>query len=245
LKNIKFRSNEIRNYFSKNRIRFNDFYPSEKKILVKHIKNNKSILDIGCGCGGLGLALNEKFKKIHYEGIEINALAASHGTKNFSNNNFFIYKSDFLELNLNKLKFKKYDYIFSFSCFDWQLNLNKSLKKVVNLLNKKSKFIISLRLTKKSSLTNFKNSYQFINYSNIKSGEKAPYIVLNALEFIDIINKLKLHIADMYGYYGIPSKTAVTDYKNVYFCVIVLKLGSKSFLSNLKMLPDNFYNHKL
>jgi len=37
---------------------------------------NDSILDIGCGCGGSGLALRDEFGVQKYSGVEINSLAA-------------------------------------------------------------------------------------------------------------------------------------------------------------------------
>ena len=243
MKNLSYQNKDISNYFSKNRIKFSDFYRSEKKIILKHIKNNKNIFDIGCGCGGLGLALQEKFKNIHYEGIEMNKYAARYGIKNFAGKNLTIYNNDFLKFNvLKELKFKSYDYIFSLSCIDWQYNFHKSFIKAINLLNKSSKLIISLRLTKKSSINDINNSFQYINYSNLKKGDRAPYVVLNALEFIDFIDAYNIHINDLYGYYGLPSKTAVTPFKKIFFVVAVLKLGKKPLIKNLMKLTNNFYN---
>ena len=40
------------------------------------IKDTAKVLDIGCGCGGLGLALKEKFNVNNYTGIEISKLAS-------------------------------------------------------------------------------------------------------------------------------------------------------------------------
>jgi len=58
LKNLIYKTSAIKEYFSSHRIKWEDFYPSEKSVIDAIFINNKStILDIGCGCAGLGLAL--------------------------------------------------------------------------------------------------------------------------------------------------------------------------------------------
>ena len=62
-RNIKYKTDEIERFFSKNRIAWDQFYESEK-VIISALKLSKKdqVLDIGCGCGGLGLALKNKFK---------------------------------------------------------------------------------------------------------------------------------------------------------------------------------------
>ena len=40
-----------------------------------------SVLDVGCGCGGLGLALAERFGVSRYTGVEINAAAVAESAR--------------------------------------------------------------------------------------------------------------------------------------------------------------------
>ena len=42
------------------------------KDLDCYINKDSKVLDLGCACGGLGLALKEKFQIKDYTGIEIN-----------------------------------------------------------------------------------------------------------------------------------------------------------------------------
>lgn len=243
MKNLNYQTNEIKKYFSKNRVKWDDFYDSEKIILKRNILNNKKILDIGCGCGGLGKALQSKFRNIKYEGIEINAEAAKFGLKNFSNENLSIKNLDFLLLkNKKDLNFTSYDYVISLSCLDWQKNFNKTFAKASKLLKNNSKFIISLRLSKKSSLNNILKSYQFINYSNKKIGDKAPYIIWNIYDLLKIINKNNLHVHDSYGYFRSPSKTAVTPLNEIYYTVLVLKVGIKNLNFNKSKFPKKIFS---
>jgi tRNA1(Val) A37 N6-methylase TrmN6 len=65
-------------------------------------------LDIGCGCGGLGLALREKFQVTEYTGVEINSLAARAGRE--LNPKAHILSGDFLEISKTEIQGKKYNF---------------------------------------------------------------------------------------------------------------------------------------
>lgn len=56
MKNTHYKTDEIPNYFSRNRIRRIDFYLSEKQLFESTgLSSKNTVLDIGCGCGGLNL----------------------------------------------------------------------------------------------------------------------------------------------------------------------------------------------
>ncbi len=58
--NIAYQTDEIARYFTQNRVSWAQFYESERVVIDRlGIKATDAILDIGCGCGGLGLALKE------------------------------------------------------------------------------------------------------------------------------------------------------------------------------------------
>ena len=80
MKNILYTTEKISSYFSENRIRWEEFYPSERNLFESiNISSSDEVLDIGCGCGGLGLALSEKFGISSYTGIDINSSAIASG----------------------------------------------------------------------------------------------------------------------------------------------------------------------
>ena len=70
-RNIKYKSEELFNYYKKNRVVWSQLYKSERKLLNKLQLKNKEILDVGCACGGLGDILKKKFNIKTYTGIEI------------------------------------------------------------------------------------------------------------------------------------------------------------------------------
>ena len=76
-KNIAYQTDQLARYFTHHRISYPQFYESEHNIINQlALGANDSILDIGCGCGGSGLALRDEFGVQKYSGVEINSLAA-------------------------------------------------------------------------------------------------------------------------------------------------------------------------
>ena len=107
--NIKYKTDQIEKYFSTNRVVWSDLYESEKIIINDLTLNGDTqVLDIGCGCGGLGIILRDKFGVKNYTGIEINELAAYSARR--MNPEAKIYAADFLSIN-NEFKDKNIDFI--------------------------------------------------------------------------------------------------------------------------------------
>ena len=216
--NIHYQTPQLAKFYRNHRIAWPDLYESEKKVLTKiNFQNNKKLLDIGCGCGGLGLILREKFNFINYTGIEINEESANLAKVN--NPNASIIVGDFLELNL-----RKFNIVVSLSCIDWNVEFNKMFDKAWDLVDEGGEFLISLRLTDKKSLLSIENSFQYINFEQNKEGEIAPYIVINSQEIIEMIKGLnKISQIFAYGYFSPPAFTAVTSLNEICFAVFLLK----------------------
>ena len=61
-KNIAYQTDQLARYFTNNRTSQPQFYESERNIINRlALDDNDSILDIGCGCGGLGLVIRDEF----------------------------------------------------------------------------------------------------------------------------------------------------------------------------------------
>ena len=150
MKNINFKSPDISNFFSKNRVKWHHLYPSEKDVFKFLFKKYtpKSILDIGCACGGLGHIFSKKLPNSSYTGIEINDLAYCEAKKNFKN----IHNIDFMKFNSNL----KYDLCISLSCIDWQNNFDKMFIKAWNHVSKNGYLFLTARLTNERSIKNIK-----------------------------------------------------------------------------------------
>ena len=64
VKNIAYQTDRLARYFGQNRIAWQQFYESERAIIEQlALSRDTEILDVGCGCGGLGLALRERLDR--------------------------------------------------------------------------------------------------------------------------------------------------------------------------------------
>ena len=149
--NINYTTLEIEKYFSTNRIKWHQFYQSEQKIIDQlNIGIDTSILDVGCGCGGLGLALKERFGNILYTGVEINLQAANTAAE--MNKNAIIYTGDILDLSKDVLFNKQFNIVFSLSCIDWNVEFEKSLNAIWQHVLPGGYLMATFRLTNKESI---------------------------------------------------------------------------------------------
>jgi SAM-dependent methyltransferase len=232
MKSLKYSGPDIEEYFSTHRTTWEGFYPSERSLIESVWPTEPPhILDIGSACGGLGLALQERFgRPSSYTGIEFNTQAVL--TAQILNPSAHFIEGDFLQVKDSELREGGYDLVFSLSCVDWQINTVELLKRAWETVSLGGLLILSLRLTLDGSCTDFSKSFQFINYHGLQQGEKAPYVVLNVGEVRTLIRDLgALGGVRGLGYWGAPSSTAVTPFPSVCFAVLALakseeRLGS-------------------
>ena len=218
-KNIVYKTEEIARFFAEIRVTWEQFYESEKIVIEGlGIASRDSILDIGCGCGGLGLALKEKFGTINYTGIEINELAARKAET--MNPSATVLCGDFLEISKSDISEKVFDKVFSLSCFDWNIQFDEMLLAAWNHVAQGGSLVATFRIVATEGCGDMKKSYQYINYDGKLAGEKAAYVVLNAKELFSKLVALSPSSIAAYGYFGSPSQTAVTPYESICFTAI-------------------------
>jgi precorrin-6B methylase 2 len=226
-KNIKYQTKNISEYFSQNRVKWSQFYESEKIVIKKiGIKDTDHILDIGCGCGGLGLALKENFGVRDYTGVEINELAAQTAIQ--LNPEAKIICGDFLDLSKSPILNKEFDIVFSLSCFDWNVQFDEMLNSSWNHVKPGGALVATFRLTCGAGCDDMSKSYQCIDE---KSGELAAYVVINAEMLLNKLKELSPKSITAYGYFGTPSPTAVTPYAEICFAAFTIE---KKKTPNLK-----------
>lgn len=239
MENLAYRTAELERYFSRNRISWPQFYESERQVIeAVWPGGNPDVLDIGCGCGGLGLALHERFGADRYTGVEINAEAAASARQ--LNPRASILAGDFLGLGSDELAPDSFDLVFSLSCIDWNLNFDQMLAKAWSMVKPGGDLIASLRLTTAAGINDIGRSYQYINYEGQREGEIAPYVVLNCSDVARRAVRLGASRMFAYGYYGAPSATAVTPFAQLCFAALALRkpIGSERLKPQLH-LPDD------
>lgn len=221
-KNIAYQTDRLARYFTDHRVTWPQFYESERSIISQlHLGSHHEILDIGCGCGGLGMALQNQFGVKNYTGVEINTSAADAGR--VMNPAAKIFCGDILDLSRNALHDKYFDAVFSLSCVDWNIRFSDMLSAAWMHVRPGGYLVSTFRLTVKDGCNDIKNSYQYINFDGNMEGERASYVVLNANTLIQQLVSFDPSEINAYGYWGTPSATAVTPYETLCFAAFSIR----------------------
>jgi len=222
VKNIAYKTDRLARYFGQNRITWPQFYESERVVIDRlALVNDAEVLDIGCGCGGLGLALRERFGVRNYMGVEINQAAADAGRT--LNPEAHILCGDILDLSGDALRGRRFDAVFSLSCVDWNVRFEDMIAAAWTHVRPGGHLVATFRLTDREGCDDITCSYQYINYDGIREGERASYVVLNAGSLLRRLAAFKPSRIDAYGYWGSPSATAVTPYERLCFAAFSIR----------------------
>jgi SAM-dependent methyltransferase len=244
-KNIAYQTEQLARYFAQNRVKWQQFYESERVIIDRlNLGSSHNILDIGCGCGGLGLALREQFGVEKYTGVEINSLAADAGR--IMNPMAFIFCGDILDLSKNILQNRYFDVVFSLSCVDWNVRFADMLAVAWERVLPGGFFVATFRLTASEGCNDMEKSYQYINYDGVRDGECAPYVVLNAKELIEHLCSFNPSNINAFGYWGDPSGTAVTPYETLCFAACTIQKRRSNDVGAIQLhldLPAEILSH--
>jgi precorrin-6B methylase 2 len=220
--NKQYTTDEIEKYYSKNRITWHQFYESEKIIISKlELNESNTILDIGCGCGGLGLSLREKFGVLDYTGIEFNEQAAKTASEIYPEAKF--YCGDILDISENELAGKYFNIVFSLGCVDSNVQFINSLASAWKHVAPGGHLVATFRLTNKAGVNDIANSYQYINFDGKMEGEILSYVVLNKDDLLNQLEKLNPAEINAFGYWGTPSLSAVTPFNKICFAAFSIK----------------------
>jgi SAM-dependent methyltransferase len=222
MNNVVYRTDAISRYFASNRVTWPQFYPSERAVISQlGLGRGQTVLDIGCGCGGLGLALRDEFGVEQYTGVEINPQAAALAAE--MNGQATIYGGDILALSDGALRGRVFDVVFSLSCVDWNVEFSDMLAAAWRHVRPGGYFVATFRLTTGTGCTDMTRSYQFINYEGEREGERASYVVLNAGDLGERLRAFEISEIIANGYWGRPSATAVTPYEQLCFAAFALR----------------------
>lgn len=222
MKNIAYQTDRLAQYFSHNRVTWAQFYQSERAIFEQlGLERHQQILDVGCGCGGLGLALRERFGTEHYTGVEINSLSAEVARAMNPQGEFLT--GDILDLCETALRDRFFDIVVSLSCVDWNVQFSEMLAATWSRVLPGGYLVSTFRLTTEEGCADFKRSHQFINFDGVREGERASYVVFNASSLIAVLRGLHPSEMHAYGYWGLPSASAVTPYARLCFSAFAIR----------------------
>lgn len=241
ISNIAYTSDQLVRYFAQNRVTWSHFYESERVIIEQlGLGSHHQVLDIGCGCGGLGLALRDQFGVTRYVGVEINPSAAQAGSA--MNPTAEILCGDILDLSRNALRNRVFDVVFSLSCVDWNVCFADMLASAWGHVAPGGRLVATFRLTVEQGCNDINRSYQYINYDGVREGECASYVVLNAKALLEQLLSFTPSSINAYGYWGAPSSTAVTPYEKLCFAAFSIRkrtADDSGMVHSLLSLPED------
>jgi len=237
IKMIKYKSEKLIDMFSSQRNSWEELYPSEQIVIEKSWPSKDvvvSVLDIGCACGGVGLALTEHFPNLEYFGVEIHSQMAEIAMSRFDKRK--IFSGSILDLPKMQFGIEKFDICLSLSAIDWNTEFLVSLKQAWGFVAESGTLIMSLRLSEGDGINDILVSYQEIDKI---TGERAPYVLFNSSVLLSCIKDLGA-VGSIYafGYEGKPSSTAVTPNEHVCFVVVAVKKMERNLTDKVEIVLD-------
>ncbi len=216
MKNKVYTSSGLIEKYSIQRNRWEDFYESERRIMGKVFgsMSHFSLLDAGCGCGGLLKAIQDRFSIDSYHGVDINEEMIA-----YAKNRLDLGKPhSFNCMDICDLNGPQYDIVISFSCVDYNEDVFGMLNTCWGLVKRGGYLIASFRLTDQESI--LRDAYQTIDPYD----ERYNYVVFNFSDLKSTLCSLLPCPSDFecYGYWGAPSTTAVVARDRLCFSVFAI-----------------------
>ncbi|ABQ06949.1 methyltransferase domain-containing protein [Flavobacterium johnsoniae] len=170
---------EIYNTFKD--IRYKPFY--DLADLIKPVKNKKAI-DLGCGTGEQTAILADKFKEVHFLGVDSSAEMLEK-SKALETENLHFRRASTEEMIENA---EKWDLIFSNAALQWSNNHEILFPKLIHLLNSKGQFAVQMPMQPENKLN--KILIELVNEEPFKTylkGFKRDSPVLSIDEYAQIL----------------------------------------------------------
>lgn len=161
-------------FYSQNRDKISDLYSSEKRIFNNVNFKGKSILDIGCACGGFYNIFKEIAPDISYFGIDISEKLIKSSKKRYPE-----IADKFITCSATNLCFSNHSFDIVF-CGSVQAHC----RQYKHLLSE------CWRVSKQILIFDFRFSFHKDTYNFTTNVSSVPYMVLNIHEMIDLIKSL-------------------------------------------------------
>ena len=207
-------------FFDNHRATTSDVYPSEWFFFKDQLRENMTILDIGCAQGGFAGIIGEHLSKFSYTGVDISREMITKASAKFPQHVFYhVNENDYSAIS------GKYDMTLVLGI----LHLHETWRDTIKTAWKhtKSVLILDLRETFENTIEDKEKSYftMDINGSNGDYSEVLPYNVINAGEALEIITSIctGLEKISHYGYLQDSSNTAVTPINKIFANVYLIQ----------------------
>jgi SAM-dependent methyltransferase len=226
--NVSYASQALVKYYQGLRRHWDEFYLSERKVF-EHVAPTADtrVLDMGCGCAGLGTALRERFGINSYTGVDINPYCITEAISRCSWGTFHL--GDFLEVQ-SQLDMQ-FDLAVSLSCADWNVRTLELWSCLFQKVKSKGHFVFSCRLSNSSAVQNYVDGVQKFSWpigsTQPEATESASYKVFSLDSILTMLTALQsVKRIYMYGYWGtVPENVEGLELEKVFYTVVSAMKG--------------------
>ncbi|MDC0033750.1 class I SAM-dependent methyltransferase [Alphaproteobacteria bacterium] len=191
-------------FFSHNRHRREDLYPSEKNFLPRVVKEANSVLDVGCACGGFAQIMKGYNPSLTYSAIDIVPTMIEQARQQNPTGHYTVAAG-------HALPFGKQT--FDLVHCSGVVHLNSSYEMIISEMWRVSAqyLLFDMRLTDSASQTGtFKVDF---GAASKAASEVLPYHLVNSTEARNIIEALPAppEQVEVFAYYHAPSANSSFD----------------------------------
>jgi SAM-dependent methyltransferase len=202
----------VLNFFDTNRRSAGDVYPSERFFLMDRLKDDISILDIGCAQGGFADIVGERLNRFSYTGIDINDSMIARARARHPQCEFLTVS----EADYSALRGRTFDLVLVLGILHLHEAWRETLRGAWDCTA--GSMIFDLRQIDSPSIEDRTKSYMKMNLSDdADDGQSVPYILVNSGDAHAIVSKTCFdarHLSQ-YGYRHPVTQHAVTPIRDV------------------------------
>jgi len=177
-----------------------ELFESEKELLWRILKNDQSLLDVGCASGGLYNILRQKFSGLRYTGIDIDSACIEAARREHSG-------ATFLSGEVPDARFEedRFDVVVSLMTMSMQPDYKKLIQELVRVSSRYVLFDLRLKY-EGPTIVDRDVSYFYYHGSGIRN----YYIVHNVFELLNFLHTESLHLKSIRidGYYPADKTSA-------------------------------------
>ena len=241
-RNYVYRTPELAKHYSHQRASWSDFYPSERAVIERlELGAGSRVIDMGCACGGLGVALRERFEVVDYWGVDINSECIERAPTVCPHGQFVA--GDFLDIT-ERLP-RDFDLAASLGCADWNVQTEDLLRALFAHVKVGGHLLYSCRLSqdqpRSPGVTCAAQDIVFDEDVGASAcPEEAPYKVYRLEQVLGLLLGLgPVREIIAHGYFGdVPKTVKGLPWKRVFYLVCAVERASEDGPPRLRLNVD-------
>lgn len=202
-------------YYENHRRSTGDLYESEWFFLRDLLREEISILDVGCAVGGFVPIIGEHVRNFRYTGVDISAEMVARARHRHPEHRFHVVEPG----NFEPIRGQQFDLVLCLGVLHltntWRELLGEAWRVTRHTL------LVDFRETDGPTVENDSQSYLKMNFRGDEqelADERLPYNVINMSELTSIVQRICAGAVSLrrYGYLAPPSSAAVTPVSRLF-----------------------------